>query len=127
MKKILIAAALTFILTGCSTILPSFWDDNQSAVIIDVRFSVEQLDCTQSHAAQVKVIKDRLEWFELYSESKGIMQNDVRALVAPMRETVNDFYKRSITKEGSKAYCESKKRVMQTQASKAAESILGRW
>ena len=127
MKNILIASLLTFSLTGCSTILPSFWDDNQSVAIIDVRQNIEQLDCTQPHAPQVKNIKDRLEWFDLYSESKGMMQNDVRALIAPMKETVDDFYKRSVEKEGSKAYCEAKKKVMRTQASKAAEGILGRF
>lgn len=127
MIKILASVAIAFSLTGCATILPSFWDDNQSVAIIDVRQNVEQIDCTQPHAPQVKTVKDRLDWFELYSESKGTMQNDVRALIAPMRETVNDFYKRSTEKEGSKAYCEAKKKVMRTQASKAAEGILGRW
>lgn len=129
MKNILVIASLTIGLQGCAlhTILPSFWDDNQSAAIIDVRQGVEQLDCSQAHAPQVKVIKDRLEWFDLYSESKGMMQNDVRELVKPMRETVEDFYKRSAEKEGSKAYCEAKKKIMKTQASKAAEAVLGRW
>lgn len=127
MLKVLATTIIVLSLTGCSTILPSFWDDNQSAAIIDARQAVEQLDCTQPHALQVKVIKDRLEWFDLYSESKGMMQNDVRALIAPMKETVNDFYKRSTEKEGSKAYCEAKKKIMKTQASKAAEGVLGRW
>lgn len=127
MFKVIATGFVALSLTGCATILPSFWDDNQSKAIIDARQAVEQLDCTQPQALQVKKIKDRLDWFELYSESKGRMQNDVRALVAPMRETVNDFYKRSLEKDGSKAYCESKKKIMQVQGSKAAESILGRW
>ena len=129
MKRLLATAILSFGLTGCAlhTVLPSFWDDNQSVAIIDVRQGVEQLDCAQPHAVQVKVIKDRLEWFDLYSESKGMMQNDVRALIAPMKETVDDFYKRSTEKEGSKAYCEAKKKIMRTQASKAAEGVLGRF
>jgi hypothetical protein len=129
MKKILAVAFLTLGLNGCAlhTVVPSFWDDNQSVAIIDTRQAVEQLDCTQPHAPQVKVIKNRLEWFDLYSESKGMQQNDVRELIKPMKETVDDFYKRSVEKEGSKAYCEAKKKVMRTQASKAAESVLGRW
>jgi hypothetical protein len=126
MKKLLLSAITIFTLTGCAMI-PSFWDDNQSARIVDVRQSVEQLDCAQPHAPQVKVIKDNIEWFEMYSESKGARQKDVIALVAPMKETVDDFYKRSVEKEGSKAYCEAKKRVMKTQASTAAEAILGRF
>lgn len=127
MKQILATAVVAFGLSGCATILPSFWDDNQSAAIINVRQAVEQLDCTQPHASQVKVIKDRIEWFNLYSESKGMMQKDVIALVAPMKETIDDFYKRSVEKQGSVAYCEGKKKIMKAQASKAAQGVLGRW
>lgn len=129
MKKILAIAVLTVGLQGCAlhSVIPSFWDDNQAVAVIDARQAVEQLDCSKPHAPQVKVIKDRLEWFDLYSESKGMMQNDVRALIAPMRETVDDFYKRSVEKEGSEAYCNAKKKVMKVQASKAAEGVLGRF
>jgi hypothetical protein len=127
MKRLFIAVTLAFALTGCTSIIPSFWDDNQSVAIIDARFAVEQLDCSKPHAPQVKVIKDRLEWFVLYSESKGKLQRDVQILVEPMQETVDDFYKRSLEKEGSKAYCEAKKRIMQSQSSVAAKGILGRW
>lgn len=129
MKKLLLVSVLAIGLQGCAlhSVIPSFWDDNQSVAIIDVRQGVEQLDCTKPHAPQVKVVKDRLEWFDLYSESKGMMQNDVRELVKPMKETVDDFYKRSVEKEGSKAYCEAKKKIMRTQASKAAEGVLGRF
>lgn len=127
MKKIIVVAIAAFALSGCATILPSFWDDNQSAAIINVRQAIEHLNCTQPHAPQVKVIKDRIEWFDLYSESKGMMQKDVRALVVPMKETVDDFYRRSVERQGSVAYCEGKKKIMQAQASKAAEGVLGRW
>ena len=130
MKQILIASIVVS-LTGCASIkemIPSFSDPNQSAKIIDVRQSVVQLDCKQQHAPQVKRIKDNLEWFELYSESKGWRQNDVLQLVKPMQETVDDFYKRSTAdKQGSEAYCEIKKKVMKAQAEKAASAILGRF
>jgi hypothetical protein len=129
MKKVLLTAFLVIGLQGCAlhSVIPSFWDDNQAVAVIDARQAVEQLDCSKPHAPQVKVIKDRLDWFDLYSESKGMMQNDVRALVGPMRKTVDDFYKRSVEKEGSEAYCNAKKKVMKVQASKAAEGILGRF
>lgn len=129
MKKTLAVIFLTLGLHGCAlhSIVPSFWDDNQSAAIINVRQAVNQLDCSQPQATQVKHIKDKLEWFDLYSESKGMQQNDVRALTKPMQETVNDFYKRSVEKEGSKVYCESKKKILQIQSNKAAEGVLGRW
>jgi hypothetical protein len=128
--KQLVALSLVVLLTGCASVknwVPSFSDPNQSARIIDVRQSVAQLDCKQTHAPQVKRIKDNLDWFQLYSESKGWRQNDVLRLVKPMQETVDDFYKRSVEKQGSETYCEIKKKVMTTQAEKAASAILGRF
>jgi hypothetical protein len=128
MKVIILALALT--LSGCSTVkewIPSFSDSNQSARIVDVRQSVAQLDCKQPHAPQVKRIKDNLEWFQLYSESKGWRQQDVIKLVKPMQETVDDFYKRSTEKQGSDTYCEIKKKLMAAQADKAASAVLGRF
>jgi hypothetical protein len=128
MKAIVLVLALT--LTGCATVkewIPSFSDSNQSARIVDVRQSVAQLDCKQPHAPQVKRIKDNLEWFQLYSESKGWRQQDVIKLVKPMQETVDDFYKRSTEKQGSDTYCEIKKKLMATQADKAASAVLGRF
>jgi flagellar basal body L-ring protein FlgH len=128
--KRLVALSLVVLLTGCASVknwVPSFSDPNQSARIIDVRQSVAQLDCKQTHAPQVKRIKDNLDWFQLYSDSKGWRQNDVLRLVKPMQETVDDFYKRSNEKQGSETYCEIKKKVMTTQAEKAASAILGRF
>jgi hypothetical protein len=130
MKKILAIIAVSFAMTGCASIqslIPSFWDDNQSRAIIDVRQSVAQLNCEQEHAPQVKRIKDNLQWFELYSDSKGKRQQDVIRLVAPMKETVDDFYKRSTEKQGTKTYCEIKKKVMILQSDKAASAVLGRF
>jgi hypothetical protein len=130
MKKILAIIAVSFAMTGCASIqsmIPSFWDDNQSRAIVDVRQSVAQLNCEQEHAPQVKRIKDNLQWFELYSESKGKRQQDVIRLVAPMKETVDDFYKRSTEKQGTKTYCEIKKKVMILQSDKAASAVLGRF
>jgi hypothetical protein len=126
-----LAVALILCLSGCASIkemIPSFQDPNQSAKIIDVRQSVAQLDCKQPHAPQVKQIKDNLEWFELYSTSKGSRQNDVLRLIKPMQETVDDFYKRSTSeKQGSETYCEIKKKLMTTQAERAASAVLGRF
>jgi hypothetical protein len=130
MIKLFATLSLAVVLSGCAAVtskIPSFWDDNQSAKIIDVRQSVAQLDCKQPHAPQVKRIVDNIEWFDLYSESKGLRQTDVRKLIAPMKETVDDFYKRSIEKEGSPAYCEAKKKIMTAQAEKAAAAVLSRF
>lgn len=128
--KLIAAVFLSLSLTGCATVqgwIPSFWDDNQSKAIVDVRQSVAQLNCDEPHAPQVKRIKDQLQWFDMYSESKGARQQDVRKLIKPMQETVDDFYKRSTEKQGTKTYCEIKKKVMTTQAEKAASAVLGRF
>jgi hypothetical protein len=130
MKKLIAITAISLTLTGCSTVkgwIPSFWDDNQSAKIIDVRVSVDKLDCEKDQLAQVTKIRDDLKWFEMYSQSKGWRQADVLRIISPMQETVEDMYKRSQNQQGSKMYCELKKKVMQQQASRAAEAILGRF
>lgn len=130
MNKILLTLLIVPVLAGCAAIkekIPSFWDDNQSQMIINVRFQVDKLDCGQPHAPQVQAIKDELRKFELYSESKGWRQNDVLKIIKPMQETVDDFLKRSQEKEGSKMYCEIKKKAMTTQAKAAASAILGRY
>jgi len=117
-------------LTGCTTVkswIPSFSDPNQSHSIIDLRLAVAQLDCTQPHLAQVRVIRDQITWFELYSESAGWRHADVLSVMAPIRASVDDFYKRSVDQQGSQGYCEIKKRLLQTQARIAAEAILGRF
>jgi len=128
-NRLLIIFALS-LLSGCTTIkewIPSFNDPNQSSSIINVRLAVERLDCAQPQAVQVAAIRNNLEWFELYSESKGWRQQDVRKIVAPMRETVEDMYARTGVKDASKTYCELKKSIMQEQAAHAARVILGRF
>jgi len=129
MNKLITILALVA-LTGCAqikTLIPSFSDANQSARIIDVRMSVDQLDCDKPHLIQIKQIKDNLRWFELYSQNAGFRNQDVLNLIKPMQATVDDFYKRSLETQGSKPYCEIKKRLMATQANAAAEVILGRF
>jgi len=133
MRKSLAIAVVAMFLSGCSTVstvkgwIPSFWDDNQSAKIVDVRLSVEKLDCSQDQLPQVVKIRDDLQWFQLYSQSKGWRQADVLRVIKPMQETVDDMYKRAKDQQGSKLYCELKKKVMQSQAERAASAILGRF
>lgn len=118
------------LLSGCATVtnwIPSFWDDNQSAKIIDVRLHVDRLDCKGDQLAQISRIRDELRWFELYSQSKGKLQKDVLRLVGPMQETVEDMFKRNSEGKGSVTYCELKKKIMQQQAERAAAGVLGRY
>ena len=127
MRTIILISAI--LLTGCasiSSVLPSFWDDNQSARIVDVRLAVARVDCANALPG-VSRVRDDIEWFRLYSTSKGALQKDVLAVIAPMQETAEDWYKRTLTGSPSKTYCELKKSVMQQQAERAAASVLGRW
>ena len=127
----IITFVLVLALTGCagiSSVIPSFWDDNQSARIIDVRLAVERVDCAGPQVlASVSRVRDDLEWFKLYSTSKGALQKDVIAVIAPMQETAEDWYKRTAQGSSSKVYCELKKSVMTQQATRAASAVLGRW
>ena len=129
MKKILSALVITLTLSACSLsdVLPSFWDDNQSYKIIDVYTKTVRLDCTKPHLAQIVEIRDDLLWFQLYSESKGMLQQDVIKLIEPMQRTVEYFYTRSLEKEGSKAYCETKRKILITQAKKSASAVMWRF
>jgi hypothetical protein len=121
------AVLLLVSISGCAGLLPSFWDDNQSRVIIDVRHTVRHINCAEPHLPQAQKIQHQLEWFELYSESKGYLQQDVLTLIKPMQETVNDFVKRSKTSQGSVAYCELKKKLLINQSATAAKAVLGRY
>lgn len=130
MRKLIIIVGV-LLLTGCAGIvskIPSFWDDNQSAKITDVRLSVERIDCSSdSVKQQVGLVRDNLLWFEMYSESKGRRQTDVIQLIHPMRETAEDMYKRYSAGQASKSYCEIKQRILRAQGQRAAEAILGRF
>ena len=124
------AIILAFMLSGCAGLtglIPSFWDDNQSARIADVRLGIDRLNCAGDQLAQITRIRDDLRWFELYSISKGTLQKDVIKLIAPMQATVEDMYTRNVKGQGSVIYCELKRTVMQQQAQRAAAGILGRW
>lgn len=129
MKIIVLLSAL--MLSGCAAIntvqswIPSFWDDNQSARIIDVRQQIDRIDCGLPQQAQAQSILRDLHWFELYSQSKGLRQQDVIKIIAPMQETLKEWSARGDS--GSRVYCEIKKRILTEQAARAATAILGRY
>ena len=128
--KLIFTLAITVMLSGCATVstwIPSFWDDNQSARIVDVRLGIDRLNCAGDQLAQITRIRDDLRWFELYSTSKGPLQQDVIKLIAPMQLTVEDMYTRTAKSPTSVTYCELKRTIMQQQAQRAAAGILGRW
>jgi hypothetical protein len=129
MKRILLIASVV-LLSGCSTIvslIPSFWDDNQSARIIDVRSSIDSINCKEPQLAQALQVQAQLRWFELYSESKGRRQQDVIKIITPMQESVTDWVKRSQDSQSTVSYCEIKKKLLASQAKTAASAVLGRF
>ena len=126
MRKLYVMC-LIVVLSGCATVqnwIPSFWDDNQSAYITDARLSVERINCAEPQTVQVQRLREDLRRFELYSEAKGSLQKDVIRVIEPMQSTVKEWAERG---EGSKTYCEIKKRVLAQQGERAAKVILGRW
>lgn len=125
MKKLLLA--LCVMLSGCTTLqswIPSFWDDNQSARIIDIQVKIQEINCTQPQDYQVRPILYDLEWFERYSRAKGHAQADVLRLTAPMKETVAAWVQRG---NGSPAYCTLKKKILEQESERAAKAVLGRY
>lgn len=126
MTKLLAVISL-LVLSGCAQIqawVPSFWDDNQSARIIDVRSRVESINCVDTQKPQVEAVARELRWFEMYSQSKGQLQKDVLRVIEPMQATVKEWTERG---EGSKTYCELKKKLLIQQGERASKVILGRW
>ena len=123
----LYAVCLVVMLSGCAAVqtwIPSFWDDNQSAYITDARLSVERINCAEPQTVQVQRLREDLRRFQLYSEAKGSLQKDVIRVIEPMQSTAKEWAERG---EGSKTYCEIKKRVLAQQGERAAKVILGRW
>jgi hypothetical protein len=130
MQKI-IAVLSFFVLAGCNatvaTFVPSFWDDNQSRSIITARQLIVNISCEDTQNFQAVQIQKELQWFELYSESKGYLQHDVLELIAPMQKTVTEWAERSREKEPSAAYCRIKKDILVNQSELASKAVLGRF
>lgn len=125
--RVISAFALAVMLTGCATVqswIPSFWDDNQSAYITEARLSVERINCSEPQQPQTQRLAEDLRRFELYSQAKGTLQKDVLRIIEPMQATVKEWRDRG---EGSKTYCEIKKKVLAQQGERASRVILGRW
>ena len=125
MMRTLILSVL--LLTGCSTVqewIPSFWDPNQSARIVDIRLDVMGIDCSQPQMAQLKPLQRDLLWFKEYSTSKGMTQGDVLRVVQPIDTIVVEWAERG---EGSKGYCTIKKKLLLEQTERASKVIQGRW
>ena len=125
MKQTLYAislAALLVSVTGCSMI-PSFWDDNQSAKAIEVRQNISEIDCAKYDPATAKNLQKSIQWFAFYSEAKGT--KDVLEISGKMSETVDSLVKKG--ESVSPAYCNAKKQILEAQSKMFAKAVLGRF
>lgn len=124
MKRLVVIFAL-FALSGCSLIdkIPSRWDANQAKVTTDLRQATYNFDCKADHKAQLKTIADSVQWFALYSESKGT--KDVAQLGKTLQATVKEFQDRA--QPVSAIYCDIKRKLMIQQADIIAKTVQGRF
>ena len=133
MKKIILSLFLAVSLSGCmalaglSTLLPSAWDPNQSAVITDIQQQSKRINCKW----KINEVKDHLEyldekteWLIIYSETK--QTTDIFNMAQVYNTTLQDFYKRVETKSMSNSYCENKKAILIEQSNIIAKTLQGR-
>jgi hypothetical protein len=133
MKKIILYLFLAVSLNGClalaglSTLLPSAWDSNQSAVITDIQQQSKRLNCkwkisdVNDHLVR---LDEKVEWLIIYSETK--QTTDIFNMAQVYNATLQDFYKRVETKSMSNSYCENKKAILIEQSNIIAKTLQGR-
>lgn len=125
LKKIALISALIFTLSACSiTDIPSFYDDNESAGVIDVVFAVKDLNC-ESHFAKNQVEKVYREylWLEILVQLKG--SDDIGELLQPFERTLIGLYDKR--DKMTVKYCELKRTSLLKQSEMVAIAILGRY
>jgi len=121
MIKISACVLSIVLLTGCSYI-PSFYDDNESLLSADLRYTVHKLDCSKDQAPQVSTIRNQLTRFQLYSESRG--SDDIGELLDIMQETVDGLYE---DESNNEFFCNMKKKSMVSQSAAIAAATMGRY
>lgn len=119
--KALLIGATALALSGCMT-MPSFYDDNESLLAVDVRMAATNLDCNGEVRPQVVAVDKTIQRLSLYSESKG--SDDVGEMISLMRKTTEGMLKKETI---SAAYCGLKKKVLITQSDDIATAIMGRY
>jgi hypothetical protein len=133
MKKIILSLFLAFSLSGCialaglSTLLPSAWDVNQSAVITDIQQKSKRINC-KSEVTLLKKhldsLDEKVEWLIIYSESKKT--DDIFNMANVYNQTLKDMIKRVETKSISNSYCENKKTILVEQSYIISKALQGR-
>jgi hypothetical protein len=127
MKKLFLILAVVG-LSGCANIMdmiPSRWDANQARVVTDLRQSATNFDCKGDQRAQLATITKQVQWFDLYSQSKGT--KDVAKLGDTIKTTVKEFDERLDKGPVSPIYCDLKKKLFVQQTDIMARAVQGRF
>jgi uncharacterized protein YceK len=127
MKKLLVLLAIIS-LAGCSSLLdkiPSRWDVNQSFIVTDIQQAARHIDCTADLAPQLTALFMRVEWYDLYANTKGT--KDMAELDHVMLATIKEFQDRVSAGPTSPMYCDMKKKVLVQQADIIAKAVQGRF
>lgn len=122
MVRIILGGITAILLAGCSLTLPSFYDDNESLLAVDVRMAVVNMDCAGDVKAQAVSVDRSIQRLALYSESKG--SDDVGEMIGLMRKTTEGMLQKDVI---SPAFCDLKKKVLVKQSDDVATAIMGRY
>ena len=126
--KTLISILVAVSLVGCAGIMdkmPSKWDPNQAKAVTDLRQSANNFDCKGNLTEQLMIINYQLQWFELYSESKGT--KDVQHMGDAIRTTTKEMQERVVKGPVSPIYCDLKKKLLVQQTDIMARAVQGRF
>lgn len=120
MNKLAIIGLITIMLGGCSAI-PSFYDDNESRLAVDVRYQVQVLNCSENYREQAQSVIESISILELYSDSKG--SSDVYEMIQPMQKTAEGL--QNMTQ--NEMFCKLKKKELIKQSKLIADAIMRRY
>lgn len=120
MTKTVLVLSSALMFSGCSMI-PSFWDDNESYAVAQIRHSVDALECEQKYLPQVNNLVSDIRFLQLYSESKG--SDDLKEMVDPMMETAKGLQKQT----ENVTFCKLKKKQLEKQSAIIADAVMGRF
>ena len=120
--RTLILTSLMILMSGCAMTIPSFYDDNESLLAVDVRHAVKVLDCQGDIKPQIKKIDYAITRFSLYSESKK--SDDMQAMIKLIKKTNDGLMEK---KEIKPAFCEIKRKVLIKQSNDIATAVMGRY
>lgn len=115
--KTVLAIMVAFIVSGCA--MPSFYDDNESLLAVDVRVAISDMDCANPYIYHVQSVVNRLYF---YVESKE--SEDIGEMVKLMKETVDAMASKP---EMSIGYCNVKKKLLEKQSKDITSAIMGRY